>query len=135
MSVAPVMPVVTGTKTDAQLLVVRSGARRRPGRAGPWWRRRRGVAAPPVGGLPPLSARIFSLAGSRWTSAWMGMVRTFGLCAVVIFAVAERPGRRSSGGLVEGDDDLEVLGLFGAGGALAWWRGRWCGAGPGRRPR
>ncbi len=50
----------------------------------------------------------------------MGMVRALGLWAVVIFAVVERPGRRSSdAGLVEGDDDLEVLGLFGAGGALA----------------
>ena len=43
------------------------------------------------------------------------------MCAVVIFAVVERPGRRSSSRrreLVEGDDDLEVLGLFGAGGGL-----------------
>ena len=48
----------------------------------------------------------------------MGIVSAFGLCAVVILAVAERPGRRSSGGVVQGHDDLEVLGLFGAGGAL-----------------
>ena len=49
------------------------------------------------------------------------MVRAFGLCAVVILAVVERPGRshRWSGrSLIEGDDDLEVLGLFGAGGGL-----------------
>ena len=42
---------------------------------------------------------------------------------MVILAVVERPGRSSSssapGSLVEGDDDLEVLGLFGAGGGLA----------------
>jgi hypothetical protein len=52
----------------------------------------------------------------------MGMVRVLGFCATVILAVVERPGRSSSrwfaGGLVEGDDDLEVLGLFGAGGGL-----------------
>ena len=40
------------------------------------------------------------------------------MCAVVILAVAERPGRRSSDGVIEGDDDLEVLRLFGSGGAL-----------------
>ena len=49
-----------------------------------------------LGGLPALAARTFSAAGSRWTRAWMGMVRALGLCAVVIFAVVERPGRSSS---------------------------------------
>ncbi len=39
-------------------------------------------------------------------------------CAVVILAVVERPGRSSSDGVVEGDDDLEVLGFFRAGGGL-----------------
>ena len=46
------------------------------------------------------------------------MVRALGLCAVVILAVVERPGRSSSAGLIERDDDLEVLGFFGAGGGL-----------------
>ena len=41
------------------------------------------------------------------------------LCAVVIFAVVERPGRRSSEGVVEGNDNFEVLGFLHAAGGLA----------------
>jgi hypothetical protein len=48
----------------------------------------------------------------------MGSESTLGLCAVVILAVVERPGRSSSDRVVEGDDDLEVLGFFSAGGGL-----------------
>ena len=40
----------------------------------------------------------FFSAGSRWTSAWMGMVRALGLAAMVILAVVERPGRSRRGG-------------------------------------
>ena len=40
MSVAPVMPVVTGTKLVRSLPVVVVGAGRRPGRGGAWLRRR-----------------------------------------------------------------------------------------------
>ncbi len=50
--------------------------------------------------------------------AWMGSESTLVLCAVVILAVQESPGRSSSEGIVERDDHLEVLGFFGAGGGL-----------------
>ena len=40
------------------------------------------------------------------------------MCAVVILAVVESPGRSSLVGVVQRDHDLEVLGLLGAGGGL-----------------
>ncbi len=51
----------------------------------------------------------------------MGMMRVSGLCAVVILRWwrGRGEGRPCAGGGIEGDDDLEVLGFFGAGGALA----------------
>jgi len=55
------------------------------------------------------------MAGSRCTRAWMGMVRVLGLSATVIFGGGGEAGAEvfevCFGNLVEGDDDLEVLGL------------------------
>jgi hypothetical protein len=73
-------------------------------------------------GLPALSAkRAFSAHGVALDERLDGDGEALGLWAVVILAVAERPGRRSSRPRpgIEGDDDLEVLGFLGAGGALA----------------
>ena len=48
----------------------------------------------------------------------MGIERTSFFSAVRILAVQESPGRRSSVGIVQRDDDLEILCLLGAGRAL-----------------
>ena len=45
----------------------------------------------------------------RTVSAWIGIVRTFGRVAVVIFAVQESPGRISSGGLSRAITTLKSL--------------------------
>ena len=122
MSVAPVMPVVTGTKSARSLLVVVAEHVDALDELGL-------VAAPAgggcgrLGGLPALAARTFSAAGSRWTRAWMGMVRALGLLRGGDLGGGGEAGAELveifAGELVEGDDDFEVLGLFGAGGGLA----------------
>ena len=91
MSVAPVMPVVTGTNLARSLPWASLSTTKTPctgfGFAA-------GVAAD-AACTPPLLLAL-SVAGSCMVSAWMGSESTFGLCAVVILAVVERPGRSSS---------------------------------------
>ena len=51
-------------------------------------------------------------------SAWMGRASTFVLVRRGDFGGGGEAGAQLVGGIVEGDHDLEVLGLFGAGGGL-----------------
>ena len=94
MSVAPVMPVVTGTNDRDQfaaLVLLTHEDALHPG-----LRLREGllVRPRPCRHMAPCRRAV----GSRMVSAWMEWRRYSSLCAVVIFAVAERPGRRSSEG-------------------------------------
>ena len=102
------MPVVTGTNCDSNLLPCERSTKT-PWVPGSW------VAA---GGAPsPVDAAFtvsidgltFSDAAVRMAKAWMGIANTFCRRAVVIFAVAESPGRSSGGGLVRVTTTLKSL--------------------------